>query len=130
MEFLISSACIHKEKLGKILKYLHPNIVSNIEFYKEGSFYVFPCYHGCRFRNRNGTRKKIRYHKGEQCINPVNTESWRPVKKKYFGSAVRVYPTRYRKKNIYITEVFRPLFYQTLLIVLKMNIINYFAERQ
>ena len=91
----MSSACIHRDNLGKILKYLHPNIVSNIEFYKEGSFYVFLCHHGCRFQNRNGTRKKIRYHKGEQCINPVNTVSWRPVKKKYFGSAVRVYPTRY-----------------------------------
>ena len=34
------------------------------------------------------------------------------------------------EKKKYITEVFRPLFYQTLLIVLKMNIINYFAERQ
>ena len=94
----MSSACIHRDNLGKILKYLHPNIVSNIEFYKEGSFYVFPCHHGCRFQNRNGTRKKIRYHKGEQCINPVNTVRWRPVKKKYFGSAVRVYPTRYWKK--------------------------------
>ena len=114
MEFLISSACIHKEKLGKILKYLHPNIVSNIEFYKEGSFYVFPCYHGYRFRNRNGTRKKIRYHKGEQSIiNPVNTVSWTPVKKKCFGSAVRVYPTRYRKK--FHTGVFGSLFLSNFL---------------
>ena len=29
VEFLMSSACIHEQNLGKILKYLHPNIVSN-----------------------------------------------------------------------------------------------------
>ena len=45
----MSSACIHKENLGKIYKYLLPDIVSNNEFYKEGSFYVFACYHDCRF---------------------------------------------------------------------------------
>ena len=32
---------------------------SNIESYKEGSFYLFPSYHGCCFRNGNGTRKKL-----------------------------------------------------------------------
>ena len=104
----MSSACIHKENLGKIYKYLLPDIVSNNEFYKEGSFYVFACYHDCRFWNRNGTRKKIRYHKGEQCINPVNTVSWRPVKRKYFGTITRVYQTRYRKK--FLTGVFGSLF--------------------
>ena len=54
----MTSICIHKDNLGKVLKYLHPNIVTNIESYKEGSFYLFPSYHGCRFRNRNGTRNK------------------------------------------------------------------------
>ena len=64
----MASACIHEEELGKVLKYLHPNLVSNIHRYKEGSYYLFPSYHGCFYRNRNGTRKKIQYRqysKGE-----------------------------------------------------------------
>ena len=51
----MASACIHEEELGKVLKYLHPNLVSNIHRYKEGSYYLFPSYHGCFYRNRNGT---------------------------------------------------------------------------
>ena len=54
----MTSICIHKDNLGKVLEYLHPNIVTNIESYKEGSFYLCPSYHGGRFRNRNGTRNK------------------------------------------------------------------------
>ena len=61
----MARACIHEEELGKVLKYLHPNLVSNIHRYKEGSYYLFPSYHGCFYRNRNGTRKKIQYSKGE-----------------------------------------------------------------
>ena len=34
----MASLCIHKDNLGKILNYLHLNIASNIESYKEGSF--------------------------------------------------------------------------------------------
>ena len=71
----MASLCIHKGNLGKIPKYLHPNIVCNNESYKEGSFYLFPSYHGCGFQNRNGTREKIRYHRGKQCINPGHTAS-------------------------------------------------------
>ena len=55
----MASVCIHKDNLGKILNYLHPNTFSNIESYKEGPFYLFPSYHGCCFRNGNGTRKKL-----------------------------------------------------------------------
>ena len=63
--FLMASACIHEGNLGKILKYLHPNIVSNIDRYKEGWYYLFPSHYGCRYRNRKGTRKRIQYNKGE-----------------------------------------------------------------
>ena len=37
----MASVCIHKDNLGKILNYLHPNTFSNIESYKEGSFISF-----------------------------------------------------------------------------------------
>ena len=50
-QLLMASACIHKDNLGKILKYLHPNIVFNIDRYKEGHYYLFPSYHGCSYRN-------------------------------------------------------------------------------
>ena len=43
----MASLCIHKDNSGKILNYLHPNIVSNTESFKEGSFYLFPSHHGC-----------------------------------------------------------------------------------
>ena len=38
---LIASSCISEKDLPKILKYLHPNLSSNIEQYKVGSFYIF-----------------------------------------------------------------------------------------
>ena len=57
--------CIHKDNLGKILNYLHPNIVSNIESYKEGSFYLFPSYHSCFLEIEMELEKKNRYHQGE-----------------------------------------------------------------
>ena len=79
---LMASTCIHKDNLGKILKHLHPNIAFNIDRYKEGHYCLFPSYHGCFYRNRNGTRKIIQYNKGEQCINPVQIFRWRPVKQK------------------------------------------------
>ena len=109
----MASLCIHKDNLGKILNYLHLNIAYNIESYKECSFYLFPSYHSCRFRNKNRIKKKSWYYKGEQCINPVHTASWRPVKRKYFGKTIRVYTTRYRKKNL--KETFGSLFLSNLL---------------
>ena len=92
---LIATACIHKDNLGKILKYLHPNTVSNIDRYKERHYYLFLSYHGSRYRHRNRTRKRIQYNKGEQCINPVQIFLWRPVKQKYLGNLIRLYMTRY-----------------------------------
>ena len=70
---LMASACIHEDNLGKNLKYLHSNIISNIDSYKKGYYYIFPSYHGCRYRNRNGTRKRIQNNKGEQSLAPVRS---------------------------------------------------------
>ena len=93
----MASACLHEKELDKVIKFLHPNLVSNIKRYKEGCYYLFAWYHGCSYRNRNGTRKKIQYNRGEQCVNPVQTSCWRPVKKKYLGFSPRIYLTRYRE---------------------------------
>ena len=91
----MASACIHKQDFGKFFKYLHPNTGSNIDSCKEGCYYLFPFYHGCCYRNRNGTRKKMQYNKREQCLIPVHTFCWKPVKKKHLGNPFRIYQTRY-----------------------------------
>ena len=102
---------MHEQDLGKVLKHLHPNIISNIDSYKEGTYYIFPTYHGSRYRNRDGTTKKIQYNRAEQCLTPVHTFCGRPVKKKYFGNPIRVYQTRYPKnyfkdiKNSFLVQM-------------------------
>ena len=53
-------------------------------------------YHGCRFRNRNGTRKKICYIKGDSCKFAANERYWRPTKSKYLNQ--KIYFTRQRKR--------------------------------
>ena len=35
---------MHEDNLGKNLKYLHPNIISNIDSYKKGYYYIFPSF--------------------------------------------------------------------------------------
>ena len=107
----MASASIHEDNLGKNLKYLHPNIISNIDSYKRLLLY-FPSYHGCRYRNRNRTRKRIYYNKGKQCLVPVHSFCRRPVKKKYLGNHIGVYMIRYRTiflqktcNNIFITNL-------------------------
>ena len=100
----MACACIHEEELGKVIKFLHPNLVSNIKRYKEGCFYLFPSHHGCSYRNRNETRKKVQYSRGEQCVNVAHTSCWRPAKKKYLGFSPRVYLTRYRKNYFKNTQ--------------------------
>ena len=89
----MASTCAHEEDIYKLLKYLHPNLVSNIGSYKVGAYYLFPTNHGCWYRNRNKTRKKIQYNKGEQCINPVHTAFWRKTKNKCLSP--KVYNTKY-----------------------------------
>ena len=107
----MTSVCIHEEELGKVINFLQPNLVSNIKRCKEGCYYLFPSYHGCSYRNRNGTRKKMQYNGGEQCVNPAHTSCWRPVKNKYLGFPPRVYLTRYRKnyfkntRNLFLVQI-------------------------
>ena len=44
----------------KVKDYLHPNINTFINHYKDGHLINLPIYHGCDKVNRNGTRKLIR----------------------------------------------------------------------
>ena len=55
----MASACVHKEDISKLLKHVHPNLLSDLESSKVGAHYILLTYHGCRCRNRNGTREKI-----------------------------------------------------------------------
>ena len=89
----MASACMDKKDISKLLKHFHPNLLSDIESCKVGAYYIFPTYHGFGFRNRNRTRKKIQYNRGEVCINSVYTACWRKTKNKY--SNPKLYNTRY-----------------------------------
>ena len=54
----MANAFIHEKNISKLLKHIHPNLLSDLESYKVGTHYIFPTYHGCWYRNRNETRKK------------------------------------------------------------------------
>ena len=81
----------------KVKDYLHPNIHTFINHYKDGHLINLPIYHGCDKVNRNGTRKLIRYEIGEQCIKPTDKPYWRKPKDKYRHSIQhkKLYWTRY-----------------------------------
>ena len=75
------NTCIAEEDLNRSVDRLHPNLVNNIQSYKqEDGCYLFPKYRGCDYRNRNGTRKSIDYKRGQQYLMPTNNPYWR-VKK-------------------------------------------------
>ena len=63
----MTSACMDKKNISKLLKHFHPNLLSYIESYNVGAYYIFPTYHGFGFRNRNGTRNK-KNTIGEKCV--------------------------------------------------------------
>ena len=64
----------------KVRDYLHPNIHTFINHYKDGHLINLPIYHACDKVNRNGTRKLIRYEIGEQCIKPTDKPYWKSQK--------------------------------------------------
>ena len=92
----MASACIDEKDISKYLEQIHPNLLSDIESYNVGAYDIFPAYHGFRYRNSNGTRKKIEYNRGDICVVPVPTACCRKTKKKYL--IPKVYHTRYRRK--------------------------------
>ena len=85
------------ETYNSIKDYLHPNLDQIIkdDKLKDDKLIVLPPFHGCGYKNKNGTRKLIDYGRGHRCITPSWRRSWkRKVKDKYFSKR---YPkTRYR----------------------------------
>ena len=94
------NTCIAEEDLNRFVNRLHPNLVNNIQSYKqEDSCYLFPKCHGCEYRNRNSTKKSIYYEKGQQCLMPTNNSYWRIAKDKYKDKG-RIYLTRQTLRHL------------------------------
>ena len=71
----------------------------SIDCYKKDNYYVFPTYHGCNYKNKNCTRKRIDYKSGEQCIRPIDIPYWTKTKQKYKNKG-KVYFTRRHKNRL------------------------------
>ena len=67
------------ETYKRLKSIIHPNIRMNIERFRIDDYYVFPTYHGCTKRNRNGTNKKINYRLGEICATPTEKLNWKSL---------------------------------------------------
>ena len=86
--------CIHVKDYTKFKDLIHPNITDNIDYCKKGNYYLFPTYHGCSLRKRNGIKKREDYKRGYQCVLPSSNPYWRRTKEKY--KQTKVYNTRYQ----------------------------------
>ena len=90
------------ETFNSIRDYLHPNLdkIVKDDKLKDDKLIVLPPYHGCGYRNKNGTKKSIDYGRGHRCITPSWRRSWKKnVKEKYLR---KKYPkTRYRLNSEY-----------------------------
>ena len=90
------------ETFNSIRDYLHPNLdkIVKDDKLKDDKLIVLPPYHGCGYRNKNGTKKSIDYGRGYRCITPSWRRSWKnSVKEKYLR---KKYPkTRYRLNSKY-----------------------------
>ena len=78
---------------------IHPNIRKKIERFRIEDYYVFPTYHGCNFKNRCVTNKRINYAVGEMCVTPTENLCWKDeskIKWKYLPQ--KIYFTRYGLK--------------------------------
>ena len=67
-----------KETFEHFSSIIHPNIRANAGHYYDCGIYKFPPYHGCGFRNRNGTNKLIDYKRGYQCLFATHKRYWKP----------------------------------------------------
>ena len=95
----MTTACVHEDDLPKIIDLIHPNLMWSIDCYKKDNYYVFPTYHGCNYKNKNCTRKRIDYKSGEQCIRPIDIPYWTKTKQKYKNKG-KVYFTRRHKNRL------------------------------
>ena len=55
------------------------------------------CYHVCRYRKKNGTRRLIDFKRGEKCVLATDEPYWRSVKLKYLRG--RHYDTTAAQKD-------------------------------
>ena len=102
----MASACIHEKDLGKVIKYLHPNIVSHKKAAVTFSHLITDVVIGietelekrCSIIEENIVLFQSILFVGDQL-------------KKYLGNPFRVYPTRYKKnyykdiKNLFIGQM-------------------------
>ena len=91
----LSDMRMSEETYERLKSAFHPKLRRNIRKFKQENYFIFPLYHGCGKKNRNGTNKKINYSVGEMCISP--TYSLLPkvnnIKLKYLPQ--KIYFTRY-----------------------------------
>ena len=85
-----------------IKDYVHPNVNKFINYYKDGNRVELPPFHGCRRRNKNGTKKFIDYANGYQCVSPSWRCYWKKnIKPKYKTKYGFFYWTRYKGYHVY-----------------------------
>ena len=91
----LSDMRISKESYERLKSVFHPKIRKNIERFKQENYYIFPSYHGCGKRNRNGVNKKINYAIGEMCNSPTYKLSLKPMHEiKWEHLPTKIYWTR------------------------------------
>ena len=88
------------KRYNNIKDYLHPNLRKIIKEHLDNNLICLPPFHGCKHKNKNGTRKLIDYGRGYRCSTPVWNFSWkRQIKKRYFTGNYPV--TRYLSNSKY-----------------------------
>ena len=67
----LSNMRFSEETYERLKSIIHPKLRKNIDNFKIDGYYIFPHYHNCGKRNRNGANKKINYRIGEMCKKPT-----------------------------------------------------------
>ena len=109
----------------QVKDYLHPHIHQFINYYRYGDIIDLPLYHGCNRLNRNGTRKKIEYNLGYQCVIPAYKRYWKETKDKY--KRRHFYWTRYMTRTN-CRHLFKKKL--TLFSITNLKSTNIFLKRQ
>ena len=91
----LSDMRMSEETYERLKSVFHPKLRRNIRKFKQENYFIFPLYHGCGKKNRNGTNKKINYSVGEMCISPMYSllPKVNNIKLKYLPQ--KIYFTRY-----------------------------------
>ena len=75
----LSDMRISEKTYERLKSVFHSKIRKNIKKFKQEHYYIFPNYHGCGKKNRNGINKKINYAVGEMCNSPTYKISFKPM---------------------------------------------------